>query len=324
MSDRRAFLGVAAGLALGAPLAAAQTLRYPRRAIRLVVPYPPGGFNDQLGRLLSQKLAERWDQPVVVENRPGGGTQLGTQVVARAAPDGHTLLVVSFAFGANPALFAKLPYDTVRDFAPVVYCAATPNLLVVSNELPARSVAGLVAIARESPGTLSYASAGPGSSTHLVMELFKARTGIGLQHVPYKGSAPAMLDLVSGRVQVMFDNTPNVMPHVQAGRLRALAVTSAQRLSLLPKLPTLAESGLAGFSERVWFGVVAPAGTPIDVVRQVNGEVNRILKLPDIRAVLQPQGVEVVGGSPEAFADHVRAEIQKWSSLAKSAGIRLD
>ncbi len=320
---RRRWLLGAAGL-LAAAGARAQAERYPARTVRLVVPYPPGGFNDQFARLLAQRLAEAWGVPVVVDNRPGGGTLIGTEAVVRAAPDGHVLLMASFALGANPGLHLRLPYDTLRDLAPVAYCAATPNLLVVPADSPVRSVADLVALAKARPGELAYRSAGPGSSNHLSMELFKRQSGVDLVHVPYKGSAPALIDLVAGRLQAMFDNVPNVLPQVRGGRLRAVAVTTPRRFQLLPELPTVASQGLPDFDVSVWFGMVAPARTPPPVIAQLNREVNRILLLPAVAAVLRDQGVEPVGGSPEQFALHLRTQVEKWGTLARGAGIRLD
>ena len=313
---------LAFALALGSWVAHADT--YPTRTIRLVVPFPPGGFNDQLGRILAQKLHESWGQSVVVENRPGGGSQLGTQAVAKAPPDGYTLLVASFAFAANPALYARLPYDTARDFVPVILCAATPNLLVVGNDVAATSVKNLIALAKAKPGELVYGSAGIGSSNHLSMELLKARAGIDLVHVPYKGSAPAVLDLVGGRVQAMFDNTPNVLPQVKAGKVRALAVTSPRRFALLPDLPTVAEAGLKDFEVSVWFGIVAPARTPPALIDRINSEVNRILLLPDVQTTFRLQGVETVGGSPQQFGLHLRSQVTKWGDLVRDAGIRIE
>ena len=322
-------LAAALLIAVGALLAsvgASAAERYPSRPIRLVVPFPPGGFNDQFARILSQKLAETWKQPVPVENRPGGSTLIGTELVARAAPDGHTLLIASFAFAVNPALHLRLPYDTLKDFAPVALCCATPNVLVVNPDVPARTVPELLALARAKPGELAYASAGPGSSNHLTMELLKLQAGVDLLHVPYKGSAPAQLDLLGGRVQVMFDNTPNVLQQIRAGKLRALAVTTPRRFALLPELPTVAGSapGLADFDVSVWFGVLAPAATPRPVIDALNREINRILLLPDVLALLKNQGVEPIGGSPEQFGLHIRSQMAKWAPVVQRAGIRLE
>jgi tripartite-type tricarboxylate transporter receptor subunit TctC len=324
MCERRRVLAWLCAAALGAGPAFAQSDAYPVRSVRLVVPFPPGGFNDQLARILGQKLHEAWGQTVVVENRPGGGSQIGTQAVATATPDGYTLLMASFAFAVNPALYAKLPYDTLRDFAPVILCAATPNLLVVGSEVPVKSLKELVALAKSKPGELAYASAGLGSSNHLSMEMLKTRAGIDLIHVPYKGSAPAVIDVVGGRVQAMFDNVPNVLPQVQSGKLRALAVTSPRRFALMPELPTVAESGIRDFEVSVWFGVVAPARTPQAVIDQINKDINRILLLPEVQSTLKLQGVETVGGSPQQFAVHLRNQMTRWSGVVKEAGIRLE
>ncbi len=324
MSERRRALAWLCAAALGIGSTFAHSDVFPARAIRIVVPFPPGGFNDQLARILAQKLHEAWGQAVLVENRPGGGSQIGTQAVAKATPDGYTLLMASFAFAVNPALYPKLPYDSVREFVPVILCAATPNLLVVGNDVPVRSVKELVALAKSKPGELVYASAGPGSSNHLSMELLKARAGIDMVHVPYKGSAPAVIDVVGGRVQAMFDNTPNVLPQVKAGKLRALAVTSPRRFALMPELPTVAESGLKDFEVSVWFGIVAPARTPQSVIDRINGEINRILLLPDVQSAFRLQGVESIGGSPQQFAVHLGNQMAKWSGVVKEAGLRLE
>ena len=318
-----------AALLLGAVAAMSMTCanaaeQYPARAVRLVVPFPPGGFNDQFARILSQKLAETWKQPFPVENRPGGSTLIGTELVARAAPDGYTLLIASFAFAVNPALHSRLPYDSLKDFAPVALCCATPNVLVVNPDVPARNLPELLALARAKPGELAYASAGPGSSNHLTMELLELQAGVDLLHVPYKGSAPAQLDLLGGRVQVMFDNTPNVLQQIRAGKLRALAVTTPRRFALLPDLPTVADAGLKDFDVSVWFGVLAPAATPRPVIDALNREINRILLLPDVLALLKNQGVEPIGGSPEQFGLHIRSQMAKWAPVVRRAGIRLD
>ncbi len=300
------------------------TKTYPGSQITIVVPYPPGGFNDTLARTVAHKLNAVWGQPVIVENRPGGGTTIGTNLVARARADGHTLLVVSFAFGVNPSIYPKLPYDTLRDFQPVVLAAGTPNILVVNPRLPVTSVRELLALARAKPGSLNYASAGTGSSPQLSMELLKSLTGTEIVHVPYRGSAPAVTDLIGGQVQLMFDNTPNVMPHVKAGRLRALAVSSKKRSPFTPELPTVDEAGASGFDVSVWFGFVAPAKTPKQVIDKLNGEINRILILPDVEALFRAQGVEALGGTSEAFGMFMREQIAKWQPEVSQAGIRAE
>jgi tripartite-type tricarboxylate transporter receptor subunit TctC len=303
---------------------AASPADFPKGPLRIIVPFPPGGFNDQLARTLAQKLGERWRQPVVVDNRAGGSTLVGTDLAAKAAPDGHTLLVVSFAFAVNPSLHARLPYDTLKDFAPVVLAAGTPNFLVANRDLPVKSVRDLIQAARSRPGAIDYASGGNGTSPHLCMELLKSMTGIDLVHIAYKGSAPAITDLIGGQVQVAFDNAPNVLPHLRAGKLRALGVSSATRSPLAPDLPTIAESGVPGFDVEVWFGVVAPAGTPHEVVRQLNAEINRALALPEVKLRFAEQGVRTIGGTPEQFGAYLHSQITRWAKVVKDAGVRIE
>lgn len=297
---------------------------YPNKPIRIIVPYPPGGFNDTLARTLGQKLNEKWGQAVIVDNRPGGGTTIGTNLAAKSAPDGYTLLIVSFAFAVNPALYATLPYDSNKDFVPIALAATTPNVLVVNPELPAKSVKELIALARSKPGTLNYASAGNGSSNHLSMELFKSLTGIDAVHIPYKGSAPAVTDLIGGQVDVMFDNVPNVLAQVKAGKLRALAVSSKERSPFVKELPTIAESGVPGFDVSVWFGVLAPAGTPQPVIAKLNAGINAILKLPEVRQSFHNQGVETAGGTPAEFAGFIAAQTTKWAKVVRESGAKAE
>ncbi len=316
---RRAFAAALAAAALAPGLVRAQD-RFPRKAVRIVVPYTPGGFTDQIARVLGQKLGEAWKTTVIVENRPGGGTIIGTDLVAKAPPDGHTLLLSGFAFAANASLHARLAFDPLADFAPVCLCASTPNLLVVNNDFPVRTVADLIALARSKPGQLTYASAGPGSSPHLAMEWLKLETGIDLVHVPYKGSAPSIVDIIGGRVPLSFDNTPNVIAHVRAGALRAIAVTSPRRFALMPQLPTIAET-VPNFDVSSWFGLSAPARTPAPVVAAISEAVNRILGLAEVRAQFRDQGVETVGGTPEQYGVHLRGQVARWARVVKSAGI---
>jgi tripartite-type tricarboxylate transporter receptor subunit TctC len=311
-------------LATVVTLTSAVHAEYPEKTIRIVVPYPPGGFNDTLGRIVAQKLGDAWGQPTVVENRPGGGTLIGTESVAKAPPDGYTLLVVAFPFAVNPSLYAKLPYDTMKDFAPLLLAGQTPNLLVVNPELPIHSVKELIAAAKAKPGALSYGSTGSGSSNHLSMELFRTMTGVELVHVPYKGSAPMVTDLLGGHVQVAFDNTPNVLPQVKAGKLRALAITSATRSAMVPDIPTVSEAGVPGYEVGVWFGIVAPAGTPPAVLAKLNTELNRMLAMPDVKQKFADQGVEPVGGPPERFAEHLKAQIEKWTKVVKESGAKVE
>ncbi len=295
---------------------------YPAKPIRIVVPYPPGGFNDTLGRTLAAKFTESWGQPAIVENKPGANTLIGSDFVAKSPPDGYTLLIVAFPFAVTPSLIKNMPYDTVKDFIPVILAAQSPNILVVNPELPVKSVGELIALAKSKPDGLSYASTGNGSSNHISMELFKSLAGVKLVHIPYKGSAPAVTDLLGGQVQVMFDNAPNVMPQVKAGRLRALAQSGLTRSSIAPELPTVAEAGVQGYEVTVWFGLVAPAGTPREVIVKLNIEVLKILAMPDVRDRFLAQGVEPMGSTPEQFGEHIRAQMAKWGKVVRDAGVQ--
>ncbi|MEO8628245.1 MAG: tripartite tricarboxylate transporter substrate binding protein [Betaproteobacteria bacterium] len=318
---RRLVWALIAALALTATTGRAE---YPDKPIRIIVPFPPGAFNDQLARVLGQRFTQHWGQPVIVDNRPGGATVIGTDLAAKSAPDGYTLLIVSFAFAVNPSLQSRLPFDTVKDFAPIALAATTPNFLVVRPTLPAKSVQELLTLARSKPASLNYASAGNGTSNHLSMELFKSMAGVDLVHVPYKGSAPAVADLLGGKVDVMFDNAPNVLPQVKAGKLRALAVSSSKRSKTVPELPTVAESSVPDFDVQVWFGVVAPTGTPRSIVDKLNAEINRILQTPEVKSTFERQGVDVAGGTPEQFAAHLRTQMAKWAKVVKDTGAHLD
>src|SRR4051812_15084863 len=318
-------LAFAFAFAFACALPAHAQQAYPSKPIHIVVPYPPGGFNDTLGRTLAARLQEAWGQPVVVDNRPGGNTLIGTDAVAKAAPDGYTLLVVAFPFAVTPSLIRNMPYDTLRDFAPIALCAQSPNVLVVNPQvLPVKTVGELIALAKSKPGALSYASTGNGSSNHISMELFESLAGVRLLHVPYKGSAPAVVDMLGGQVQVMFDNAPNVMPQVRAGKLRALAQSGATRSPVAPDLPTVAEAGVPGYEVTVWFGLVAPAGTPREIVAKLNAEVLKILAMPDVRERFLAQGVEPLGSTPDEFATHIRAQMDKWAKVVKDAGVKAE
>lgn len=303
--------------------ASAQT--FPSKPIKIVVPFPPGGFNDVLGRTLAQEFQKAWNQPVVVDNRPGGNTIIGSDLVAKAAPDGHTLLVVALPFSVLPSLFAgKLPFDVQRDFAPVSLAAGSPNMLVVNPSVPVNNVKDLIALAKSQPGKLTYASAGNGTSNHVSAEYFKMLTGIDILHIPYKGSAPAVTDLIGGQVNMLFDNLPNVIQYVKAGKLKPLAVTSTTRSFQAPEVPTMQEAGVADYEVNVWFGLLTTGGTPPDVVAKLNAETVRVLNLPEVGERFRTLGVEVIASSPEQFAQHLKSEIAKWGKVVREARIRVD
>ena len=305
--------------------AGAQAPAYPTKPIRLVVPFPPAGATDLIARAVAQKLGEVWGQSVVVDNRPGAGGNIGTELVAKAAPDGYTLEMGTVGTHAiNASLYAKIPFDHVKDFAPVILVAGVPNVLVVNPAVPANSVQELIAYAKANPGKLNFASSGAGTSIHLSGELFKVMAGVQMTHVPYKGSAPALQDLLGGQVQLMFDNLPPSLPQIKAGRLRALAVTSATRAPALPDVPTIAESGLPGFEASSWFGILAPAGTPPAIVAKINAEVAKWLASPEGKEKLASIGANAAGGSPEDFAQHIQVETAKWAKVVKESGAKVD
>ena len=305
--------------------AVAQAQTYPAKAVKIIVPFPPGGAIDALGRLLSQKMSESWGQPVVVENRPGAGGIIGTDAGAKAAPDGYTLTMGAVSTHAiNAGLYKKLPYDPLKDFAAVAPVAIVPNLLVVNPSLGVSTVAELIALARSKPGQLSYASAGAGTTLHISCELFKSLAKVDILHVPYKGSGPAVSDVIGGQVPIMCDSITSSQPHIKSGKLKVLAITSAARSSTMPQVPTLAESGVPGYEMNPWFGLFAPAGTPAAVVGKLNAEVARVLALPDVRERLFAIGAEPMSASPEQFSAMVRADVDKWGKLVRAAGISAD
>jgi tripartite-type tricarboxylate transporter receptor subunit TctC len=297
---------------------------YPSKPIKIVVPFTPGGFNDILGRMLAQRLTEAWGQPAVVENRPGAGTTIGSEAVAKSPPDGYTFLIVALPFSVIPSLYPKARFDVLKDFAPVMLAGATPNILVVAPSVPANTVQELIALAKAKPGALSYASAGAGSSPHLSMELFKQLAGVDLVHVPYKGSAGGVTDLLAGQIAVLFDNVPNVIQQIRAGKMRALAVTSAKRASMVPDIPTMAESGVPDYEITAWFGIVAPAGTPAEIIAKLNAEANKMLTAPDIRDRFAKAGVEPMGGTSVEFERHMQVEVAKWAKVVAAAGIKVE
>lgn len=298
---------------------------YPTRSIRLVVPYAPGGATDILGRTLAEKLTQSIGQPVVVENKPGAGGLIGANYVAKAPADGYTLLVSSAATHATSAfLYSSVPYDIVKDFASVTLLASYPNVLVVHPSVPAKSVKELIELAKAKPGVLNYASTGTGGTSHLAGELFKMMTGTDIVHISYKGSGPAVTDLLGGQVTLMFDSVASSLPLVTSGKLRALAVTGKNRSPALPDLPTVAEAGLPGFEASAWNGINAPAGTPPHVLRKLNAEIIKILATPDTKQRFAKVGAEPAGGSPEQFDAFIASEMDKWGKVIKKSGAKAD
>jgi tripartite-type tricarboxylate transporter receptor subunit TctC len=304
-------------------LAAEQT--YPSKPIRLVVPFPAGGSLDVVARAIGQKLTEAWGQPVVIDNRPGAGGNIGADLVAKSAPDGYTILEGALSTHAvNVSLYNKMPYDPIKDFAPITLVAVTPNVLVLNASYPVNSVPELLAYARANPGKLSFGSGSNGSAGHLAGELFKTEAGVDMVHIPYKGGAPALQALLAGDTQLMFDNLANSAAQLKAGKLKALAVTTAKRSSLMPELPTLSETGLPGFDIYTWWGFMAPAGTPKEIVAKWNAEVTRILNSPEMKAFFAQQGAEPAPDSPEQFAALIRSEISKYAKIVKQSGAKVD
>lgn len=315
-------LALAAALAGGFSPALHAEPNWPARPVRLVVGFAAGGATDVLARLVAAKLGEGLRQPVVVDNRAGASSNVGAEAVARAAPDGYTLYVYTIANTINASLYDKLGYDPVKDFEPVGMIARIPNVLVVNPKLPVKSVADYVRFAKDSPAGVTFASSGSGSSIHLSGEIFRMRSGATMLHVPYRGSAPAITDLLGGQVQSMFDNTPSALPHIKAGKLRAIAVTSAQRSPLLPDVPTVAESGFPGFDVQSWFAIAAPAGTPKPVVDKLNAALNKALAAPDVRQRMQELAAKPEPGTPEQCRSVVLSEIRRWHDVVQQSGAR--
>ena len=297
---------------------------YPSKPIRIIVAYTPAGATDILARAVGQKMSESFGQPVIVENRPGANGNIGTDVAAKATPDGHTLLMVTAgSHGINPSLYRKLPWDAVKDFAPVSLVAMVPNIMVVNNSVPAKSVKEFIAHLKANPNKFNYGSPGNGSTAHLSQELFKTMTGTSMQHIPYKGSAGVLADVIGGQIIVTIDNMPPYLPQVKAGKLRALAVSTAKRSPALPDVPTIAEAGVPGYASSAWFGLVAPAGVPKPIVDKLAAETQRILKLPDVNERLSSLGAEPVGDRPEQFSAMIKSEIAKWAKVIKDANVEL-
>ena len=309
-------------LMLGMAAATAGAQEYPSRSSRLIVPFTPGGGTDIMGRHLARKLGELYGQPVVVDNRPGAGTVIGSELLAKSAPDGYTLILQINALAANQALYPKLPYDTLKDFTPVVLVASTPNVLVVHPSLPVKSVREFVALARARPGEIAYASSGVGGAAYLATEMLKLKTGIQMIHVPYKGTAPALNSIISGETQVMIAALPGTIAFIQAGRVRALGVTGAQRAAATPEIPTMMEAGIRGYEFSTWYGLFAPGGTPRDIVAKLNAAVAKILGQPDFRAQLAREGLDPAGGTPESFDIYFRAEVEKLGAVIRASGAK--
>jgi tripartite-type tricarboxylate transporter receptor subunit TctC len=297
---------------------------YPTRPIRFIAPYVPGGGVDFVSRVIATKLSETIGQQVIVENRPGGGTNIGSELVARAAPDGYTLLVGGVPNTVNMILFKKLPYDVIRDFAPVTQTTTAPNILAVHPSLPVRSVKDLIALAKSRKGELTFASAGIGSSNHLSGELFRVLAGVDIIHVPYKGGGAAVVDLIAGQVSMYFGTTPSTVPHVRTGKLRALGVTTLKRSRAAPDIPTMDEAGLKGFDNAAWHGLFAPAATPAAVVNKLSSEVVKVLRLPEIVERMAAQGVDVIASTPAELAAFVKQDLIKYDKLVKAAGIKIE
>ena len=298
---------------------------YPSRPIRIIAQFTPGTSTDIMARVVAQKLSASFGQQVIVDNRPGAGAVLGTEMGAKATPDGYTLtMAVSSAFGINPTLYTKLPYDAVKDFEPIINLALTPQTLVASPSAPFKTVKEFVAIARDKPGAINYASLGSGSTSHLTSEMFRAAAGIKINHIPFKGSGDAHTQIMGGQIPVMFDAIPATMPHIRSGKLRGLGIATLKRSSFLPELPTIAESGYAGFEAVGWIGIAAPAHTPTAVLDKLNAEMQRMLNEPDVKERLNTLAFTPMGGTRKEFGDYMKAEIAKWGKAVKDSGARVD
>lgn len=321
---------VAALLALPAGMAVAQAAStgsgqiYPARSVRVIVGFPPGSGADITARVIGAKLYEVVGQQFLTDNRPGAGSNIAAEVSAKSLPDGYTLFIGTVANTINATLYSKLPFDFARDFAPVILATAAPNVLVIHPSVPARSVKDLIALAKSRPGQLDFASSGVGTAPHLSGELFKAMAGVNLTHIPYKGSPPAVADLIAGSVDVMFSPASTVLPHIKSGRLRALAVTTSARLPSLPALPTVSDAALEGYETVTWFGYVAPVKTPTTIVTKLNADIAKVLAMPDVRNQFDIQGIEILGGTPERFAGYIREEIAKWAKVVRLSGAKAD
>lgn len=315
-------LGLGAIVAPG--LARAQPADWPARPIRFILPFPPGGGTDILGRLIAERLTAGLGQPVVTENRGGAGGNVGAEAAAKSPPDGYTIVLVAPSLAISPSLYSKLNYDPVKDFAPVSLVATVPNVMITNPSVPAATLKEFIALAKSKPGEMNFGSGGSGTSNHLAGELFNIVAGVKLVHVPYKGVNLAMQDVLSGRVQLVFIGIPAAAPHIKAGKLRALALASAQRSAVLPDVPTADEAGLPKFEVTTWYGILAPAGTPRPVVARLNGELGKIMHSPELKDRLEALATDPLTSTPEEFADLIRREIAKWSEVVREAGLKAD
>ena len=314
-------IAIAALLTCAIGAATAQT--YPAKPIRLIAPFPPGGSTDLLARLIAQKLTEAWGQQVIVENRGGAGGTIGVELAARAVPDGYTIVMGHIGtFGANPTLYPKLPYDAIKDFAPITLLGMVPNGMAAHPALPVRSVKDVLAIARAKPGQLLYGSGGSGSAAHLAMVYFELLAKVKLTHIPYKGTGPALYDLIAGQTSIIITGMPAMMPHIKSEKLRPLAVGTAKRLAVLPDVPTIMESGVPGYEATQWYGILTQAAAPRDIVLKLNAEIVRALRQPEVRERLAADGTVPVGNTPEEFGAHIKAEIARWAPVVKASGAR--
>lgn len=316
-----------AALAAGAPAQSTSTVSeqaYPNKTIRMIVPFPAGGPTDIIARTVGQKLTESMGQPVVIDNRGGSGGNIGTEIVARAAPDGYTLLMAIVGHAINPFLYSKIPYDPVKDFSPITKTGAATIILVAHPSVPVKSIKDLIVLAKAKPRQLNFGSPGSGTPHHLAAELLKTMAGIDLIHVPYKGAAPAIADLLGGQVNTAIVSLPAAFPHVKAGKLTALGVTSGMRSAIVPEVPTFAEAGLGGYELENWYGLLAPARTPRQIIEKLNGETVKALQLPDVKERLHSQGFEIRTSTPDEFAVYIKSELVKWAKIVKASGAKVD
>lgn len=321
---RKTFLAALLVAMAGAASVSAQAQQYPTKPVRFIIPFPPGGPTDLMGRMAAERLSRAWGVQVIPDNRAGAGGNIGTDLCAKSAPDGYTLCIITVAQSISPAIYSKLPFDPMRDFVPITLMATLPSILTVHPHLPVKNVKELIALAKSKPGELSYASTGNGTSPHMMMEYFKVLAGVNVVHIPYKGQAPAVIDQISGQVQLAFNTAITVLQHIQAKQLRALAVSTKQRFPAMPDLPTVEEGGVKGFEGSSWNGIVVPVGTPREVSTRVYQELSTMLKAPETREKLLGQGAIAGGGTPEEFAAYMKAEIEKWTKVAKFAKVKLD